>query len=192
MVNRHSQTGFAHIVLLVTVAVVLAVAATLFTRNALAVRREASLYAQADAQVQKYIGDINKKFPGKVTSSRGCSYTHEKYSKGQLGCGVEATYERTAVNKDEERILISEADELIEGLRWNFAYDNTKQNTEENPNLLKHFVYKNANLLCSIDYRKKAMTPTGQNIEVFDKELTLVIQADCSGTARAEHYPIGG
>ncbi|MGB4795818.1 MAG: hypothetical protein WBP23_01145 [Candidatus Saccharimonadales bacterium] len=192
MVNRHSQTGFAHIVLLVTVAVVLAVAATLFTRNALAVRREASLYAQADAQVQKYIGDISKKFPGKVTSSRGCSYTHEKYSKGQLGCGVDASYEKKIVDENEERLILDYAGSIAKELPWEYKYDNVRLNPRTPPdNYISVKVFNFKTLVCGITY-KYQLDKQGKKASGTGYSTILVVVADCSGTARAEHYPIGG
>lgn len=180
------QGGFAHIVIVLVLAVGLA-AIGVFTvyqiKHAQKVSKERALYAAADKETQDYINTIAAKYPGKIEHNTSCSYSSAKYSKGSLGCDLKSTI-TINIPEDNQKALIDFADTEQKSLPWDFAYDNTKQNLATGfDNLIKIRVYKTDSLTCSVVYKHPQSSNAGT-----DTKDSVQIVSSCEGNALAEYY----
>ncbi len=82
------------------------------------------------------------------SASEYCSYGHQKYSKGNLGCEVSSTFSTTS----------SETYQTVRGrmpsLGWSYVGDNTKStNQYSDVQYISHEVYSHNKFECTFSYK---------------------------------------
>ena len=187
-----NSRGFAHPILLVILSiVVLGTGCFTYThiKHSQAVNKEKQLYATLDKQSTDYINAIAAKYPGKIRHERYCEYGSAKYGKGSLGCRVDVNIGYEDIQDTQN--IIDYAETLKSNIHWRFAYDNTLSNQKYgSPETIKHQVYKEDNLFCSIEYRNHVIDKRATLESYVPDKTKLFVSAGCSGNALAEHYPV--
>lgn len=107
-----------------------------------------------------------------VSSEQHCSYSHQKYSKGALGCDIDYMFSLSQNNQADE-----DPYKIANKLKWAYKFDNTASvNEYGEEKYLRHYVFEVDGLTCSYSLNKQ-----GSKIEI-----------GCSGPARAEWFPVRG
>lgn len=134
--------------------------------------RDYSKFTKVSSQLDSLIEDIHPLGVESVEKEEYCSYGHQKYSKGDLGCGLNLSY--TLKNNQS----IGTVDMSVKKLKWNFLHDNTKSTNESSEKkYIKHEVYEVGDLSCLYGV-----------IESIDEKYT--IEMSCYGAAKMEYFPV--
>ena len=126
-------------------------------------------FEKLDKQAYQYIQSIAKIYPGSINEGKICQYSSAKYSNGALGCLVEHTLV-TKMTAEPSTII------LYVPKQWGAAKDITDWSGKEDNVKRGLLFFDKNNPNCSIIYR------------FVDNH--SIIKAECSGSARAEHYPV--
>jgi hypothetical protein len=173
MVKKNLAAGFAHILLICGLLVLLAGVLWLAkeaVRHQKAVSDERALYAKLDKEAQAYIQTINAKYPGEVKHTKSCSYTSEEFGEGSLSCDVESTIEYQPSNN--ETVVISAADKAQKLLPWGAGADITSNTIGSAEKTMLYLGNKKQS--CTVSYYIS----------------NLLIDVTCSGGALSEYYPV--
>lgn len=127
-------------------------------------------YNSENHKINNYIESLEGVDKSTISSDNYCTYSHQKYSKGVLGCNIDYTFLV-------DRSFTFSNDELSKELGWKYAFDNTTSvNRYSDKNYLKHVVFETGGMTCSYS--------------IIDKQDTLSYQLGCSGPAKAEWFPV--
>ena len=125
-------------------------------------------YSSQNNKIKSYIESLQGVDKNTVASDNYCTYSHQKYSKGILGCNL--TYTFSTLGGE----ISFKNSQLLNKLDWKYKFDNTKSiNKYDNKNYLKHVVFETKDMTCSY------------SIISGDK-----YELECSGPAKAEWFPV--
>ena len=128
-------------------------------------------YSSQNNKIKSYIELLQGVNKNTVASDNYCTYSHQKYSKGVLGCSISYAVSSSSA------LLFQNSREEAEGFGWKYKWDNTVDNNKySSENYIKSEVYEFDGLYCSFVV-KNAGT-------VYQYEL------GCSGPAKAEWFPV--
>jgi hypothetical protein len=124
-------------------------------------------FTSQDRKIKNYITSIEGVNKSKIVSDNYCSYSHQKYSKGALGCSIMYTF---SVN---DGSFAFNNNQISKELGWKYAFDNTSStNQYSDKKYTKHIVFEAKSMTCSYS--------------IINKEYQL----GCSGPAKAEWFPV--
>lgn len=136
-----------------------------------------SIYFLSDRQ--KFISEANNlneyitKIEGiSLNEEKYCSYGHQKYSKGDLGCQVYYTFQDSSKISRE-----TETAKYLESIGWQYKGDNTASvNAYSDVKYTAHKVFSHGSLGCTFS----SSNDNG----------TTIYEVGCYGPAKAEWFPV--
>ena len=156
------------LIIAISLLVVLAIAGTAYYFLS-----DRQTYIAQDKNIKEYIQSLQASYPVEgVQSEKYCSYAHQKFSKGSLGCGVNYTFYNA--HKD---VITADFDNKAANFGWIYSFDNTAGNNKysEQQYILSR-VYKYKNITCGLHITKE--------------DQRYKYQIGCSGPAKAEWFPV--
>lgn len=127
-------------------------------------------YSSQNHKIKSYIESLQGVDKEAISSDNYCTYSHQKYSNGVLGCSVVYTFSTTGVELDFEN------SELMNKLGWKYKFDNTDSvNKYSEEKYSRHVVFGFNNLTCSYSIFKTKNTK---------------YELECSGSAKRAWFPV--
>lgn len=126
-----------------------------------------------DKNINQYIQELKaSKLISDVQSEKYCSYTHQKYSKGSLGCSIDYTF-----HSSDSDLITASFDRVATEFGWTFLFDNTDGNNEYSE---KRYILSRV----YIDQDRRC------GLHIYQEEQKYKYEIGCSGPAKAEWFPV--